>query len=89
MRTGIAAIVLVVACGKGGGEDKGKAEQRTNAARATEAEVHLRSLQKELDTYVAEMAKLPVGEAPLTPPKRKLPPRSLHRHLSRSQNPLQ
>jgi hypothetical protein len=69
MRTGIAAIMVLVACGKGGGEDKEKAESRTMAARATEAEIHLRSLQKALDTYYAEMASFPEGDVPLTPPK--------------------
>ena len=69
MRTGIAAIVIVAACGKGDGEDKGKAAERTMAARATEAEVHLRSLQKELAMYAVETARFPEGNVPLTPAK--------------------
>jgi hypothetical protein len=68
MRTGIVAIIVVAACGKGG-EDKQKAAERTMAARATEAEVHLRSLQKELAMYREEKAGYPQGSAPLTPPK--------------------
>jgi hypothetical protein len=69
MRTGIAAIVVVAACGKGGGESKDETEERTMAARATEAEVHLRTLQKALDVYAVEMGRLPDAVAPLTPAK--------------------